>query len=107
MSCNSIKLLERKDIFATVAAIPEGKVSTYGRVAAAAGHPGAARAVGNALHTNTSPETVPCHRVVHTDGSLGGNYAFGGPEAQKERLISEGVRFIGDKVDMDVCLYET
>lgn len=96
----------REDIFATVAAIPEGKVSTYGRVAAAAGYPGAARAAGNALHTNMTPETVPCHRVVHADGRLGGNYAFGGPEAQRERLIAEGVRFIGDRVDMSTCLYE-
>lgn len=90
----------RADIYAIVAAIPEGRVATYGHVAAAAGHPGAARAVGNAMHGNTSPETVPCHRVVHADGSLGGNYAFGGPDAQKARLIAEGVRFIGDRVDM-------
>ena len=92
----------REDIFAAVAAIPTGKVSTYGRVAAAAGYPGAARAVGNALHTNASPETVPCHRVVRADGRLGENYAFGGPEAQKERLIAEGVPFIGDRVDLKI-----
>ena len=96
----------QKDIFAAVAAIPMGKVSTYGKVAASAGYPGAARAAGNALHTNTNPETVPCHRVVHADGSLGGNYAFGGPEAQRKRLITEGVRFFGDRVDMATCLYE-
>lgn len=96
----------REEIFACVCAIPKGKVSTYGRVAAAAGYSGAARAVGNTLHTNTAPGTVPCHRVVHTDGSLGRNYAFGGPEVQKKNLIAEGVRFIGDKVDMDTCCYE-
>ena len=96
----------REDIFASVAAVPKGKVSTYGHIALAAGHSGAARAVGNVLHTNTTPETVPCHRVVHSDGRLGGNYAFGGPKAQKERLIAEGVRFTGDRVDMDICLYE-
>lgn len=95
----------RSDIFAAVASIPRGKVSTYGQVAAAAGHPCAARAAGNALHSNADPETVPCHRVVHSDGSLGGNYAFGGPEAQKERLIAEGVQFDGDRVDMDTCLF--
>lgn len=94
----------QNDIFAIVAAIPVGKVSTYGNVAAAAGYPGAARAVGNALHKNTTPETVPCHRVVHADGRLGENYAFGGPKAQKERLIAEGVRFFGDRVDMNDCL---
>ena len=94
----------REDIFAAVAAIPEGKVSTYGHVAEVAGYPGAARAVGNALHTNTTPETVPCHRVVHADGRLGGNYAFGGPEAQRKKLVAEGVRFIEDRVDMNTCL---
>lgn len=51
-------------------------------------------------------ETVPCHRVVHSDGSLGRNYAFGGPKVQKENLIAEGVRFIGDRVDMDICRAE-
>lgn len=96
----------REDIFAYVSAIPKGKVSTYGHVAASAGHPGVARAVGNVLHTNKTPETVPCHRVVHTDGRLSENYAFGGPKLQKERLITEGVRFIGDRVDIDICRYE-
>lgn len=92
----------REDIFATVATIPEGKVMTYGQVAAAAGYPGAARAVGNALHTNTDPYMVPCHRVVHADGSLGRNYAFGGPEAQRAKLVAEGVPFMGEKVDMSM-----
>ena len=96
----------REDIFASVAVIPEGNVSTYGQIAASAGHPGAARAVGNALHTNKTPETVPCHRVVHTDGRLSENYAFGGAKAQRERLVAEGVRFIGDRVDMNICHYE-
>ena len=97
----------QEDIFASVAAIPKGKVSTYGHVAASAGHPGAARAVGNALHTNKTPEIVPCHRVVHSDGRLSENYAFGGATAQKERLIAEGVRFIRDRVDMNICRFCT
>ncbi len=96
----------REDIFKAVAAIPAGKVSTYGRIAIAAGHPGAARAVGNALHTNRTPLSVPCHRVVHSDGRLGEGYAFGGPEAQKERLAAEGTLFNGDRVEMKACLYE-
>ena len=50
-------------------AIPRGKVSTYGRLAARLGRPGAARAVGNALATNPFPIVVPCHRAVRSDGS--------------------------------------
>ena len=54
------------------ARIPFGSVSTYGRVAAMAGSPRAARAAGNALHDNPVPIVVPCHRVIHADGGLGG-----------------------------------
>jgi len=52
--------------------IPRGEVRTYGEVAAAVGRPGAARAVGQANHANPLPLVVPCHRVVASDGSLGG-----------------------------------
>jgi methylated-DNA-[protein]-cysteine S-methyltransferase len=54
------------------AAIPFGEVSTYGEVAADIGHARAARAVGNALGSNPVPIVVPCHRVVHAGGGLGG-----------------------------------
>lgn len=80
-------------VYAAVASIPSGKVATYGQVAAMAGCPGGARAVGNAIHTNTDPVAVPCHRVVHADGSLGSNYGMGGPEVQLRRLEAEGVTF--------------
>ncbi len=51
--------------------IPAGETRTYGEVATAVGHPGAARAVGNAMNRNPIPLIVPCHRVVATNG-LGG-----------------------------------
>ena len=54
------------------AAIPSGQVATYGGVAAAVGRPGAARAVGGAMHANRTPIVVPCHRVIATGGGLGG-----------------------------------
>lgn len=66
-------------------AIPLGEVRTYGWVAARIGKPGAVRAVGNALGANPVPLLVPCHRVVRSDGSMGG-YSFGAPEL-KEQLI--------------------
>jgi len=71
--------------------VPRGFVTTYGRLAAAAGRPGAARAAGHALATNPFPPVVPCHRTLRADGSLGG---FGGGLALKRALLeSEGVQF--------------
>ena len=66
------------------AAIPSGQVATYGGVATAVGHAGAARAVGGAMHANRTPIVVPCHRVVGSDGSLTG---FGGGLALKQELL--------------------
>ena len=60
-----------RNVRAVVAAIPAGEVRTYRQVAAAAGRPGAWRAVGNILHRNHDPG-VPCHRVVRSDGRTGG-----------------------------------
>jgi methylated-DNA-[protein]-cysteine S-methyltransferase len=61
----------QKSVYLACARIPEGKVSTYSDIALAIGKPGAARAVGNALNKNRSP-TVPCHRVIRSDRSVGG-----------------------------------
>lgn len=61
---------------------------TYGEVAAYAGSPGAARAVGSIMKHNYDP-SVPCHRVVRSDGRVG-EYNRGGAEAKKKILIKEG-----------------
>jgi methylated-DNA-[protein]-cysteine S-methyltransferase len=71
-------------------AIPFGEVSTYGRIAAEAGNPKAARATGNALGSNPMPIVVPCHRVVHTGGQGIGNYT-GGVHRKEALLRLEGV----------------
>jgi len=63
--------------------VPAGSTVTYGELAARAGSPGAARAVGNVMATNPMPLLVPCHRVVATDG-LGG---FTGGLAVKRALL--------------------
>lgn len=73
---------------AVVRKIPKGQVMTYGGVAKAAGHAGAARAVGGIMKENYDP-TVPCHRVVRSDGKIG-EYNRGGPSAKRKLLISEG-----------------
>ena len=71
--------------------IPRGWVSTYGRIAAHLGTPGAARAVGNALAHNPFPIVIPCHRAVQSDGSLGGFQ--GGVRMKRALLELEGVDF--------------
>ena len=72
-----------------VRAIPKGKVLTYKEVAIKAGNPNAARAVANIMAANYDPE-IPCHRVVRSDGGLGG-YNRGGEEKKRAILLSEGV----------------
>ena len=64
--------------------IPRGQTSSYGELAARVGRPGAARAVGQAMAHNPWPIVVPCHRVVASDGRLGG---YGGGLDMKERLL--------------------
>lgn len=69
--------------------IPKGETLTYKQVAEAAGSPNAARAVGNIMKSNYDP-SVPCHRVIRSDGAMGG-YNRGGVQSKKELLRSEGV----------------
>lgn len=64
--------------------IPSGEVTTYGAIAALAGSPRGARAAGNALGSNRKPIVVPCHRVVHSGGGLGG---YTGGLDRKEHLL--------------------
>jgi methylated-DNA-[protein]-cysteine S-methyltransferase len=68
--------------------IPYGRVSTYGQVAGRAGSPRASRAAGNALGSNPIPVVVPCHRVVHAGGGLGGY--TGGLDRKRFLLELEG-----------------
>ncbi len=90
-----------KSVYEFVKTVPAGRVVTYGDVARAIGSPQASRQVGWALHGNPYQGIVPCHRVVFKDGSLAPGFAFGGSEAQKAMLVSEGVAFTKDgKVDM-------
>lgn len=68
--------------------IPRGEVRSYGDIAAQVGHPGAARAVGTIMKHNYDP-SVPCHRVIRHDGTLG-EYNRGGTRAKRALLESEG-----------------
>ncbi len=89
-------------VYDVVRQIPEGCVATYGQVARLAGSPGAARAVGNALHRNPYPGEVPCHRVVNAKGRLAKSFGFGGAIRQKELLEAEGVVVVNFAVNLGV-----
>jgi methylated-DNA-[protein]-cysteine S-methyltransferase len=77
-----------RDVLRATAAIEYGEVSTYARMAEAAGSPRAVRAAGNALGSNPMPVIVPCHRVLRTGGMLGGY--TGGIERKEFLLRLEG-----------------
>ncbi len=83
-------------IYEVVKQIPYGRVATYGQVARLAGNPHWSQVVGYALHVNPSPNEIPCYRVVNRFGELAPAFAFGGENAQRALLESEGVRFDGD-----------
>ena len=95
-----------KRIYEAVKLIPKGCVATYADVAEAAGDRKMARAVGNALHKNPDPSTIPCHRVVNAKGELAGEYAFGGAWRQAEILRSEGVEITDGRVDLSVYRWD-
>ena len=71
--------------------IPRGKVKTYSQVAKAIGKPLAMRAVANAIGKNPYPRKIPCHRVIRSDGSLGGYSGEGGIKTKRFLLKKEGI----------------
>ena len=83
------KPVRNNDVYDLLLKIPAGKVSTYGDLARALGNPSASRAIGRILGENPNPIKVPCHRVVMSNGQIGG-YAYG--TARKRQLLEkEGV----------------
>lgn len=80
-------------------------MATYGQVAKLAGDPKAARAVGMCMKVNPDAPRTPCHRVVAVDGSLTGYSAPGGITKKKAMLMSEGVKFTGNRVDLSRSLW--
>ena len=72
--------------------IPIGETKTYKEIAKLIGNPKAARAVANACGKNPYPITVPCHRVVRSDGGLGGYSGKGGVETKRQLLQNERLR---------------
>lgn len=82
--------------------IPKGKVATYGQLAKLAGKPKAARTVGVFMKNNPNAPTVPCYRVVASDGKLTGYSGSGGIKQKKKMLVNEGVSLKNNKVDLSI-----
>lgn len=97
----------KEKVYAFLSTIPEGKVTTYGQIAAYLGNQHLARAVGNILHRNPDPARYPCHRVVNSRGRVAEQYAFGGAAAQKALLEQEGIVFRSDgSIDLKQYAFE-
>ena len=71
--------------------IPRGSVKTYSQVAKSIGKPLSVRAVANAIGKNPYAPRIPCHRVIRSDGSLGGYSGKGGIKTKKLLLKKEGI----------------
>ena len=95
----------RESVYEATSMIPRGKVTTYGEIAKAIGRPKATRAVGQALGANPRPILVPCHRVVRSDGTLGGYSGTGGVRTKARLLGREGVSIKAGRIDLSRFLY--
>ena len=92
ISRSTNKPIRSSDVYDLLLKIPAGKVSTYGDLAKALGNPSASRAIGRILGENPNPIQVPCHRVVMSNGRVGG-YAYGTTK-KRQLLENEGVSLI-------------
>ena len=78
-------------VWACLRKIPRGSVKNYSQVAKATGKPLAVRAVANAVGKNPNPPKIPCHRVIRSDGSIGGYSGKGGVKTKRFLLKKEGL----------------
>ncbi len=83
--------LFQKKVWTALCKIPAGKTLTYAELARKIGKPKAVRAVGNAVGKNPFAPAVPCHRIVRSDGTLGGYSGKGGIKTKIKLLKREGV----------------
>jgi len=98
--------IDKQKVYDYLASIPKGKVVTYGQIARFLGNVHYTRVVGNILHENPDGKKYPCYKVVNAQGKLSEQYAFGGLEAQKQRLEEDGVVVRDGKVDLGVYQWE-
>ena len=81
----------QRKVWKELSKIPKGETRTYKQIAMAIGNPDSSRAVANACGKNPRPIIVPCHRVIRSDGSIGGYSGEGGENKKRELLIQENV----------------
>ena len=81
----------QKKVWNEIKKIPKGRTTSYKLIAISIGHPKAARAVANACGKNPNPIITPCHRVIASDGTIGGYSAEGGVNTKRALLAKEGV----------------
>lgn len=94
-------------VYDVVAAIPAGKVMTYGQIAARLGGFYSGRTVGFAMRAAPHERNLPCHRVVNKKGEMAPDYCFGGAARQRALLKKEGVFFKKDGcIDMKRSQWE-
>ena len=93
-----------KKIFKKLLEVPEGKITTYGELAKAVGFTNGQRAVGKIMNKNPYPVIVPCHRVVKSDGKVGGY--FYGEDVKINMLKKEGIKIKDGKIlDWEDAVY--
>ena len=85
------------EVWNEIKKIPKGSVKTYKEIALILNRPKSSRAVANACGKNPYPPKIPCHRVIRSDGYLGGYSGKGGIKTKQKLLISEG--FLDFKID--------
>ncbi|MEX2193108.1 MAG: MGMT family protein [Nitrosarchaeum sp.] len=93
-----------KKIYKKLLEVPKGKITTYGELARAVGLKNGQRAVGKIMNKNPYPVIIPCHRVVKSDGKVGG-YAYG-EEIKSDMLTREGIVIKNGKIlDLENTIY--
>ena len=93
-----------KKIYKKLLEVPKGKITTYGELAKAVGLKNGQRAVGKIMNKNPYPVIIPCHRVVKSDGKIGG-YAYG-EEIKSDMLTREGIVIKNGKIlDLENKIY--
>jgi methylated-DNA-protein-cysteine methyltransferase related protein len=90
-----------EDVYAIAMLVPQGRITTYGAIAACLSSPKSARMVGWALNAAKLRSDIPAHRVVNKRGLLTGKLHFESPNAMEMLLIAEGIEIVnGQIVDM-------
>ncbi len=92
-------------VYKKLVQVPKGKVTTYGELAKAVGLKNGQRAIGRIMNKNPYPVIIPCHRVVHSNGKIGG-YAYG-DDIKNKMLTKEGIEIRNGKIlDFEQRIYK-